>query len=74
MGDGRSREGSERSNGDLARLDAVMERCGIEAIEPSTANLAFRIHEKADRPARGAWQGDVVRAVEGDPIAFAGAN
>jgi hypothetical protein len=40
----------------------------------AAANLAFRIHEKADRAARGAWQRDVVRAVERDPIAFAGSD
>src|SRR6202020_3584181 len=63
-----------RSNGELAGFDTVAERRRIKAIEPEAADLAFRIHEKADRSARGAWQHDVVRAVECDPIPFATTN
>lgn len=62
----RTRAPAERapSRRQLAGRDLVPEVLGIQAVQAPVRRFALGVHEKGDRAAGGARQGDVVRGVE----------
>src|SRR5258706_3164650 len=53
---------------DFFRRNFIFEILGIEAVQPATCGLRLRVHQKADRRAVRARQGDIVREVVSDPV------